>query len=80
MASFSRHDIRRSLKAVRWPLRLTRLGMLAEVTWRAFWPALSIAMLVLAALMLGLQDSVLVEVVWVSTVIAALGFVVPIPT
>ncbi|MBW4709702.1 TIGR02302 family protein [Roseobacter sp. YSTF-M11] len=73
MASFSRHDAKRSLKAVRWPLRLTRLGMLAESLVQSLWPLLTVCLLVLAALMLGLQDSIAVEVVWAIAVVAGLG-------
>ncbi|WP_425043244.1 TIGR02302 family protein [Primorskyibacter sp. S87] len=51
-------------------LTLTRAGLLAERTLRAFWPLLSILMAVLAALMLGLQDLVAVEAVWVAGAIA----------
>lgn len=57
-----------------WPLRLTRMGMIAEELLRAFWPALTILLLVIAALMLGLQDMALLEVVWAIGVIAVLGF------
>nr|WP_171206148.1 TIGR02302 family protein [Ruegeria sp. HKCCA0235A] len=38
--------------------------MVAEQVLRAFWPAFSIALVLLAALMLGLQDVVSVEIVW----------------
>lgn len=57
-----------------WPLRLTRLGMIAEQVIRAFWPALTVVLLVVAALMLGLQDMALLEVVWAVGVTAVLGF------
>nr|WP_171229888.1 TIGR02302 family protein [Ruegeria sp. HKCCA4008] len=38
--------------------------MVAEQVLRAFWPAFSIVLVLLAALMLGLQDVVSVEIVW----------------
>ncbi|NOC46241.1 TIGR02302 family protein [Ruegeria sp. HKCCD7559] len=38
--------------------------MVAEQVLRAFWPAFSIVLALLAALMLGLQDVVSVEIVW----------------
>ncbi|MCA0905850.1 TIGR02302 family protein [Ruegeria marisrubri] len=38
--------------------------MVAEQVLRAFWPAFSIVLVLLAALMLGLQDVVSVELVW----------------
>ena len=47
MATFSRHDVRKGLAALKWPLRLTFAGLLAERVWRAFWPLLSLMMLVL---------------------------------
>ncbi len=76
MASFSRYDVTRSLKAVRWPLRLTWVGILAERLVQSLWPLMTVCLLILAALMLGLQDSVSVEAVWilaVTFVVAGLG-------
>ena len=52
------------LHPLRWPLRLTRAGMVAERGLRAFWPLASVVMTVLAALMLGLQDLVSAPLVW----------------
>ncbi|MEM8732468.1 MAG: DUF4175 family protein, partial [Pseudomonadota bacterium] len=57
LSAFGLRDLRR-------PLLFTRLGLVAERLWRAFWPGLSIIMVLLAALMLGLHDLVPVEVVW----------------
>lgn len=71
MASHSRYDAIDSLKDVRWPLRLTRLGMLAETAVQSLWPLMTVCLLVLAALMLGLQDSAAVELVWVAVAGAA---------
>lgn len=73
MATFSRHDQQRSLKALRRPLALTRLGMLAERLVQSLWPLFAIALGVLAALMLGLQDLVPIEAVWSAAVVAALA-------
>lgn len=73
MASFSRQDADQSLRAVRWPLRLTRLGMLAEALVQSLWPLMTVCLFVLATLMMGLQDTVAVEVVWALAVIAGLG-------
>ncbi len=73
MSSFSRNDVRRGLSALRWPLFWTRAGMFAESFWRATWPLATVVLLVLAALMLGLQDSVVVEVVWGIAVVSALA-------
>ncbi|MEX0366583.1 MAG: DUF4175 family protein, partial [Ruegeria sp.] len=65
-----------SLPIPRLPLWLTRAGMLAERVLRAFWPLFSILMAVMAALMLGLQDMVVVEVVWTAAAVAGLGALV----
>ncbi|WP_227268956.1 TIGR02302 family protein [Roseobacter weihaiensis] len=73
MASFSRHDVDRTLKSVRWPLRLTWLGMFAEAAVQSLWPLMTVCLLVLAALMLGLQDSLVVEVVWALVVTAGVA-------
>ncbi len=53
-----------TLRRLRWPLFLTFLGLLAERLARAFWPLWSICIAALALLMLGVQDSASVEVVW----------------
>lgn len=45
-----------ALTGLIWPLRLTRLGMVAERATRAFWPLWSVLMLATALLMLGAQD------------------------
>ncbi|WP_299726409.1 TIGR02302 family protein [uncultured Tateyamaria sp.] len=73
MASFSKHDVRRGLSALRWPLFWTRAGMFAENFWRATWPLATVVLAVLAVLMLGLQDSFMVEAVWAAAVISALA-------
>ena len=64
------------LASLKWPLRLTWLGLLAERLVHAFWPLVSIVMLALATLMLGLHEQLPVELVWtgaVLTVLAGLG-------
>lgn len=58
---------------IRWPLRLTRLGMVAEAITRAFWPLWSVVFVALALLMLGLQDEVATEWVWAAGAVLALG-------
>ena len=73
MAHFSWHDVRRGLAAVRWPLRLTRAGMFVENLWQVTWPLITICLSVSAVLMLGLQDSLLVELVWAAAVTAVLA-------
>ncbi|MCF6315807.1 MAG: TIGR02302 family protein [Marinosulfonomonas sp.] len=47
---------RDALNGLAWPLRLTRLGMVAERATRAFWPLWAVLMLALALVMLGVQD------------------------
>ncbi|MEO9781214.1 MAG: TIGR02302 family protein [Sedimentitalea sp.] len=61
------------LHALRLPLVLTRGGMLAERLLRCFWPLISLVLLVLALLMLGVQDHVPVEAVWATGVVAVVG-------
>lgn len=73
MASFSRNDVSKTLNSVRWPLRLTWAGMCAEAIVQRFWPLMTVVLLVLAVLMLGLQDSVVVEVVWTGCVAAGVA-------
>jgi uncharacterized protein (TIGR02302 family) len=58
---------------LRRPLLLTRAGLVAERATRAFWPFWSIVMAALAALMLGLQDSMAVEAVWTGVVVVLGG-------
>ncbi|WP_318245761.1 TIGR02302 family protein [Ruegeria marisrubri] len=55
---------RSNLPIPRLSVWLTHVGMVAEQVLRAFWPAFSIVLVLLAALMLGLQDVVSVELVW----------------
>ena len=65
----------RALDRLSGPLRLTRIGMAAERLTQAFWPLWSILLAVAAALALGVQDSVSVEVAWVGLVLSALAAV-----
>lgn len=60
-------------RSLRWPLRLTLAGLYAERILRALWPLVSIVLFVLAILMLGLHDSVPVELAWTGAVAAVLG-------
>ncbi|UOA28618.1 TIGR02302 family protein [Pseudosulfitobacter sp. DSM 107133] len=73
MANSSRPDAPAGLRALRWPLRLTWAGMLAENLSRALWPLLAVVFAVLAMLMLGLQDIVMIEVVWSAAVLSGLA-------
>ena len=73
MVAFNQHDRRRSLKALRRPLMLTRFGMVAERLVAALWPLFAVVLLVLAVLMLGVQDIVPIELVWGGAVAAVLA-------
>ncbi|MCR8827390.1 TIGR02302 family protein [Pseudosulfitobacter koreensis] len=73
MAISSRPDAPAGLRALRWPLRLTWAGMLAEYLTRALWPLLAVIFAVLAVLMLGLHDMVSIEAVWGGAVVSGLG-------
>ena len=64
------------LKSLRVPLALTRMGLVAEQILRRFWPVFPVAMLVLAMLMLGLQDLAPVELVWGGGVLSLLALIV----
>ena len=73
MATFTPNDMRRSMDALRRPLRLTRLGMTAERVVQTLWPLLTVVLLVLAALMLGLHETLPLEAVWAGMGLAALA-------
>ncbi len=64
---------KQTLPIPRLSLWLTHAGMLAEQVLRAFWPFFSIVMAILAALMLGLQDHVGVEIVWLVAALSLLA-------
>jgi uncharacterized protein (TIGR02302 family) len=63
------------LTRIRWPLRLTWAGLMAERITVAIWPLWSVVMLAAAVLMLGLQDHIAIELVWALTVLVALACV-----
>ncbi|WP_082025136.1 TIGR02302 family protein [Ruegeria sp. ANG-R] len=65
-----------TLPIPRLSLWLTHGGLLAEQVLRAFWPFFSVLMILLAALMLGLQDLVSIETVWASAGAGLIGLVV----
>ncbi|AXI47784.1 TIGR02302 family protein [Sulfitobacter sp. SK012] len=70
MATFTPNDLRRAMAAVRWPLRWTRLGMFAEAAVQSLWPLMTVCLLSLAALMLGLHETLPIEAVWAAFVVA----------
>lgn len=47
-----------ALRKLRWPLRLTRAGMVAERLARAFWPLASLLLIVCALLAFGVHEMV----------------------
>ncbi len=73
MTSYTPNDLRRGLAKLRWPLRLTWAGMLAEALVQSLWPLMAVTLLVLAALMLGFQDTLAIEAVWAGAVVAAIA-------
>lgn len=62
-----------TVRRLRWPLRLTRAGLLAERISRCFWPFATVLLLVLAALMFGLHENLQLELVWGLSVIAVIA-------
>ncbi len=61
------------MQDLRWPLRLTRLGMLAERVIRSFWPFISVIFLILAGLMFGVHETLPLEAVWAGWVLGGLA-------
>lgn len=78
MASVHAQDVEKTLNSVRWPLRLTHFGMAAEVVVQSFWPFFTVVLIALASVMLGLQDTLAVEIVWGGAVFFALAAVASI--
>ena len=58
---------------LKWPLKLTHAGLIAERTVRSFWPLWSILLVALAALLLGFHEILPLEAVWALGVLAVLG-------
>ncbi|MBS9717472.1 TIGR02302 family protein [Pseudohalocynthiibacter aestuariivivens] len=75
MSQFKISPTKATLNKLRWPLRLTRLGMVAERVTRAFWPVWTVCLAVLAALMLGLHDRLSSEVFWGIAVVSGLAMI-----
>lgn len=57
---------------LRWPLRLTWLGLLAEQVIRCFWPLWTLCLLSLGAVFLGLHDTLPLEALWL-VIMAVMG-------
>ena len=62
-----------ALRRLKWPVRITRAGMAAERITRGFWPVWTILFALIAALALGLHDSLPVEAVWIGGLLALGG-------
>jgi uncharacterized protein (TIGR02302 family) len=63
----------RALKALRWPLRLTRAGMLAENITRAFWPLWSWVFVIWTVLSFRLMSGLSVELAYVLALFGVAG-------
>lgn len=62
-------------RSIRWPLRLTRAGLVAERITRAFWPVWTLAFAAIAAVGLGFQDWAGLELFWTAALALPLGLV-----
>ncbi len=58
------------LRHLKWPVRATRLGMVAEEVVRAFWPLWTVVFVVLSPLMFGWQDWLPLEAFWILAVLS----------
>ncbi|WP_370228428.1 TIGR02302 family protein [Cognatishimia sp.] len=57
---------------LRWVLAFTRLGLASERLVRAFWPLWTLGFVVLASLLMGLQDMLQLEALWAAAVVSVL--------
>ena len=76
MVQFTPEDLKRTLDGLRRPLWLTRMGMGGEVVVRCLWPLMTVALLALAAAMMGLHEILPLEAIWAGlglTAAATLG-------
>jgi len=64
------------MRHLRLPVKLTRLGMVAENAVRCFWPLWTTLFLTLAPLMMGWQDLVPLSVLWGFVSVAAIALIV----
>lgn len=65
---------RSAMERLKWPLLLTRAGLVAERIIRSFWPVWTILFGVMAAFAFGLQDVLPLEVLWIGSVSVVAGF------
>lgn len=63
-----------AIKRLIWPLRLTRLGMVAERVVQAFWPLWTLVFVVLAALAFGVGALLTQTSFWVAVAVVSLTF------
>lgn len=64
-----------SLASLKWPWRLTFLGLAAERIVRAFWPLWTVLLLIWALLASGILRTSPVEIFWFSTLLGATGLI-----
>ncbi|WP_290685007.1 MULTISPECIES: TIGR02302 family protein [unclassified Haematobacter] len=64
-----------ALDRLKWPLRLTRWGLVAERLTQAFWPVPVILFATLAIIFFGVLDAVSIEVAWAGAVLIVVGLV-----
>jgi len=69
-------DLQATARRLRWPVRLTHLGLLSERLTRAFWPLWSLVFVAFSAIMLGLHEVLTVELTWVTLVLYPLALLV----
>ncbi len=67
-----KHD---AIRRLIWPLRLTRLGMVAECVVQAFWPIWTALFVVLAALAFGAGDLLSQVMFWPAIALISLVFI-----
>ncbi|PRY24288.1 uncharacterized protein (TIGR02302 family) [Aliiruegeria haliotis] len=63
----------RAQKRLVRPLRLTRIGMVAERFVHAFWPVWSILFAVATVVLLGLHETAPLEIAWIIALLALVG-------
>lgn len=61
-------------RTLKWPLRLTLLGMVAERFVQAFWPLWTIVLVISSCILIGVHEVLSLQIIWVSTVASVLGF------
>ena len=64
-----------ALESLKWPLRLTWWGLLAERFARAFWPVWTLLFLAYALIAFAVPQALPLEVVWAGTVLWVLGLI-----